>query len=236
MYSQKHPVFAVDYDFIPESVCKLTICSEAWQVCGFILRNTLMNSSSSFGGSYMMKPTPILHSTRLKLRFFEPSDAPVVDLLLGDSDASTAIMPQPYDDGPGVVWVADHQSKYEEELINFAITLKSTAVLIGGIGLRINPSFDRAELGYWIGKPFWGQGYCTEAARTILLYSFTTLNLNRVFSSHDLDNLASGKVLEKIGMKKEGVARQHYKAQDKYTDSVEYGILRSEFNFSNLLI
>lgn len=185
----------------------------------------------------MVKPTSILLSTRLKLRFFETSDAPVVDLLLGDCDidASTASKLQSYDDGPGVVWVADHQSKYEEELINFAITLKSTDALIGGIGLRINPSFDRAELGYWIGEPFWGQGYCTEAARAILLYSFTTLNLNRVFSSHDWDNLASGKVLEKIGMKKEGVARQHYKIQDKYTDSVEYGILRSEFNIGNLL-
>lgn len=179
-----------------------------------------------------MKPTPILNTARLKLRFFEMSDASAVFRLVKERDiaATTTNIPHPYLEGMAEEWICTHREKYEEgELINFAITLTSSHELVGAIGLMINQDFDNAELGYWIGKPYWGQGYCTEAARAVLQYSFTDLNLNRVYAFHYLVNPASGKVMEKIGMKKEGVARQQIKKWGVYHDSVSYGILRSEF-------
>jgi ribosomal-protein-alanine N-acetyltransferase len=179
-----------------------------------------------------MKKQIAIDTSRLQLRFFQMSDAPVVFRLVGDRDiaATTTNIPHPYKEGMAEEWISTHQTKYEEdELINFAITLASTKELIGAIGLMINRDFDRAELGYWVGKPYWGQGYCTEAARAVLHFSFTDLNLNRVYANHYLTNPASGKVMEKIGMKKEGIARQHIKKWGVFHDSVGYGILRSEY-------
>jgi len=62
----------------------------------------------------------------------------------------------------------------------------------------------RAELGYWIGVPYWGKGYATEAARSVVNYGFSTLELHRIFASHVPANPASGRVLTKIGMRHEG--------------------------------
>lgn len=179
-----------------------------------------------------MKTKPILNSERLSLRFFEMTDASAVFRLVRERDiaATTTNIPHPYLEGMAEEWIGTHQTKFEDgELINFAITLTSTKELVGAIGLMVNRDFDSAELGYWIGKPYWGKGYCTEAARAVLHYSFNDLNLNRVYAFHYLINPASGKVMEKIGMKKEGIARQHIKKWGVYHDSVGYGILRSEF-------
>ena len=70
------------------------------------------------------------------------------------------------------------------ELVNFAITLRSGKSFIGAIGLRINQTDDNAELGYWIGKPYWNLGYATEAAEAVVRYSFEVLGLNRIHARH----------------------------------------------------
>jgi ribosomal-protein-alanine N-acetyltransferase len=102
-------------------------------------------------------------------------------------------------------WISTHQEKFERgELVNFAIVLRNDDMLIGAIGLVINQQHENAELGYWIGKPYWGNGYCTEAAKAVLHYGFTVLGLNRIYASHMSRNPASGRVMEKIGMKYEG--------------------------------
>jgi [ribosomal protein S5]-alanine N-acetyltransferase len=84
-------------------------------------------------------------------------------------------------------------------------------------------------LGYWIGKPYWGRGFCTEAARAVLRYAFTELGLNRVHAYHFHHNPASGRVLQKIGMTHEGLLRQHVKKWGQFIDNELYSILRSEF-------
>ena len=179
-----------------------------------------------------MRQEPVLQTSRLKLRFFELSDAPAVHRLVGDRAIAetTSNIPHPYEKGMAEQWISTHHEKYEDdELINFAITLQSSGELVGAIGLLINREFDRGELGYWIGKPFWGHGYCTEAAQAVLKYSFNEMNLNRIYANHFLENPASGNVMKKIGMKQEGLSRQHIKKWGKYHDQVEYGILRKEW-------
>jgi RimJ/RimL family protein N-acetyltransferase len=114
--------------------------------------------------------------------------------------------------------------------VQFAITHREKGFLIGGIGLNnINKEHENAELGYWIGKPYWGKGYCTEAARTVLKYGFEVMRLNRIHANHYTRNPASGRVMQKIGMKHEGHLRQHVKKWGKFEDSEVYGILRSEY-------
>jgi RimJ/RimL family protein N-acetyltransferase len=96
------------------------------------------------------------------------------------------------------------------------------------MGIEINRPHDAGELGYWIGKPYWNQGYCTEAAKAVLRYVFSALELNRVGAIHFTRNPASGRVMQKIGMRYEGERRQALKRWGEYVDIACYGILRED--------
>ena len=106
---------------------------------------------------------------------------------------------------------------------------RKSGALVGAIGLDIRRAHDSAELGYWVGAEFWNRGYCTEAALAILDYGFERLQLNRVHAAHLERNPASGRVLLKLGMQREGELRQHLKKLERYEDLVLYGILREEW-------
>jgi len=180
-----------------------------------------------------MTEQPYLQTDRLILRPFSLDDAPTVQKLAGDKDiASTTLnIPHPYEDGMAEQWISTHKERFVKgELSNFAITLRSGGGLIGAVGLVINLLHERAELGYWIGKPYWNKGYCTEAAREVLRYGFEQLKLNRIHASFFTKNQSSGRVMEKIGMKYEGCFRQHVIKWGVFEDLKEYSILRSEYN------
>jgi RimJ/RimL family protein N-acetyltransferase len=156
-----------------------------------------------------------------------------VKLLAGDRDiaAMTLNVPHPYEDGMAEKWIGSHQERFEKgEEVVFAITLKASGELIGAIGLILKPDHEKAELGYWIGKPYLGHGYCPEAAHAALRYAFTEGGLNRVHAYHFHHNPASGRVMQKLGMKHEGRLRQHVKKWGQFVDNELYSILRSEFD------
>jgi len=174
---------------------------------------------------------PILNTARLVLRRFTLADAPDVQRLAGDRDIarSTATIPHPYEDGMAEQWIGSHEQRLSSgEAAVFAITLRSGGALIGAIGLEINQEHDRAELGYWIGKPYWGQSYCTEAARAVARFAFEGLNLNRVHAMHFSRNPASGRVMQKIGMRHEGSLRQHIRKSGEYEDVELYATLKDD--------
>jgi ribosomal-protein-alanine N-acetyltransferase len=149
-----------------------------------------------------MAQMPKLLTERLLLRPFTLDDAPIVQQLAGDREiASTTLnIPHPYEDGMAEEWISTHQER-----------------------------FDRGELANWIGKPFWGEGYCTEAAEAVLDYGFSVLGLNRIYAHHLSRNPASGRVMEKIGMRYEGCLRGHVKKWDVFEDIKVYAIMRSEY-------
>lgn len=178
-----------------------------------------------------MVERPTLETERLILRPFVMTDAPEVQQLAGDREiASTTLnIPHPYEDGMAEQWIATHQERFESgDLVNFAIVLKQGNRLIGAIGLNITPAHSRAELGYWIGKEYWGKGYATEAAAAVLRYGFDVLGLHRIFARHLTRNPASGRVMQKIGMQYEGRMRGHLKKWDAFEDIETYGILQGE--------
>ncbi|HEY32229.1 MAG TPA: GNAT family N-acetyltransferase [Dehalococcoidia bacterium] len=178
------------------------------------------------------KKRPKIETERLRLRPFTLDDAPEVQRLVGDRDiASTTItIPHPYEDGMAEQWISTHQERFDKgEAVPFAITHGKQGYLIGSIGLHIAKEFDRADLGYWIGKPYWNQGYCTEAAQAVIQYGFEVLGLNRITANHITRNPASGRVMQKLGMKHEGYLRQHSKKWGNYDDVEVYRILRSEY-------
>jgi RimJ/RimL family protein N-acetyltransferase len=111
----------------------------------------------------------------------------------------------------------------------FAITLAGTGEVCGVIGLRVEPEHRRAELGFWLGVPYWGRGYCTEAAQAVVAFGFEVLKLNRIYAGHFKGNTASQRVMLKLGMRHEGCFRQHILKWDRFVDLENYALLASEF-------
>ncbi len=175
---------------------------------------------------------PNLTTKRLVLRPFALADAPRVQALAGAPEvaATTANIPHPYRDGMAEQWITTHAAMFAEGRgVTFAITQTATSVLIGAVGLVVDPRHEHAELGYWLGTRYWNQGYGTEAAAAIVIYGFRACKLHRVFSSHVTRNPASGRIMQKIGMSYEGCFRQHFCKWGVFEDIAYYGILRDEW-------
>jgi len=185
-----------------------------------------------------MITAPILHTERLILRSFTLEDAPEVQRLAGDKDiaATTCAIPHPYEDGMAEEWISTHAADFENGTgISLAIILKENdkrtkPVLIGAINISIDKIEKIGELGYWIGKPYWNNGYCTEAASVILSYAFDVIKLRSIHAFHIGRNLASGRVLKKIGMKFEECFEKQVEKWGVLEDLVKYNIKNKAFN------
>lgn len=179
-----------------------------------------------------MKKLPTLNTPRLIIRPFKMEDAPIVAYLANDKDIATNTenLPYPYEEHMARHWIANHEELFEEgSLLNLAVVLRKGNKLLGAIGFDLDLKNDNAELGYWLGRPYWGFGYATEAAKRMLHYGFTELKFHRIHSCHLTLNPVSGRVLQKIGMIHEGHLREQIKKWGKYEDLEKYGILRREF-------
>jgi RimJ/RimL family protein N-acetyltransferase len=174
---------------------------------------------------------PTLETARLKLRPYAEADIAELLPLIGTREvaATTLRIAHPYteQDARDFLKLAEEPGR-----LWLAATLRSDGRQIGGIGLRVDEQHQHAELGYWLGAPYWGQGYATAAAREMLRYGFEDLKLHRIFASHFKHNPASGKILRKLGMRHEGCQREHLRKWDEFVDSELYGILRREWNIS----
>ena len=168
----------------------------------------------------------MITTRRLTLRPFTDADAPAVQRLAGAREVAlnTLLIPHPYPDGAAESWIASHGQGGE---LVFAI---DDGQLVGAMGLIIDRLHDRAEIGYWIGVPFWGRGYATEAAAAVVRCGFEEHRVNRIFAQVFRRNPASARVLQKVGMRYEGTLRQHVKKWDEYVDVDSYGILRGDWN------
>src|SRR5690606_18362113 len=100
--------------------------------------------------------------------------------------------------GKGVVWAIVDRA---------ADAAAAEGALIGAVGLNLTGAHRRAELGYWIAKSRWGQGIATEASRAVVAYGFDALGLQRIDARHFPENPASGAVMRKLGMQREGRLR-----------------------------
>lgn len=171
---------------------------------------------------------PTLESSRLRLRPFSLADASDVQRLAGAREvaATTITVPHPYEDGLAEQWIATHGPAFVEgKSLTLAVTELESGALVGAVGLALTPQDHRAELGYWIGVPYWGRGYATEAARTMVQHGIRGLGLHRIVARHMAHNLASGRVMQKIGMTREGVLREHVFKWGRYVDLVVYAVL-----------
>ncbi|GAK40585.1 hypothetical protein TCA2_3075 [Paenibacillus sp. TCA20] len=155
-----------------------------------------------------------------------------MEALLTEKDiASTTLnIPYPYPAGTAEAFIVRRQAiQSKGDGYSFAVLDALTTEFMGVVGLQVNRNHNHAELAYWIGKPFWGQGYGTEAAQCVLQFAFYDLQLNRVWAAALVRNPASSTVMRKIGMKLEGTFPQHVMKWGQYEDLEYYGILASEY-------
>jgi ribosomal-protein-alanine N-acetyltransferase len=176
-------------------------------------------------------PQPTLETERLTLRPFVEADAGDVERLAGAREIAegTLAIPHPYPKGGGAMWIGTHADGWASgKQANFAIVERATGALVGAIGVVVVPEHAHAELGYWIGVESWNRGYATEAARATLTFAFESLGLHRIEARHFMRNPASGRVMQKIGMRLEGVNRGAVRRFGRFEDLAVYGILATD--------
>ncbi len=178
-----------------------------------------------------------LRTKRLVLRQFCSSDAQRLHYLANDKQVANGAhyMPYPFLASAAEEWLVKHKELVREgRAAVFAICQRSptesneSPELIGTVGLAIVEVDQRAEIGYWLGREYWGNGFCTEAVVAVVEYGFEDLGLHRIFAHHISRNVASARVLEKAGFSKEGVFRQHARKWGVFEDTVCYGMLCSD--------
>lgn len=169
---------------------------------------------------------------RLTLRPFNHTDAAAVQVLAGNYEVAktTLSLPHPYPDGAAEIWIDFRRDAARQgHGYTFAITNKDNNLLLGAISLNLSSEHRRAELGYWLGPPYWGNGYTTEAAARILQFGFDELKLNKIYAAAMIKNPASASVMIKIGMKHEGIFRQHVLKWGQPEDITYYGLTRDDY-------
>ena len=111
----------------------------------------------------------------------------------------TANIPHPYLDGMAEQWIGRHATWYiKREAAAWAITLRTSGKLVGTVSIT-QILQNKGNLGYWIGVPYWGNGYCTEAVKEIINFAFASDYLDQIYARHLPENNTSGKVIQKSG-------------------------------------
>lgn len=179
-----------------------------------------------------MRSLPTLETERLVLRPLSPEDGPVVQELGGDRRvAEMTLLPHPFGRDEVERWIGGRMERAEEgKSVPFSVVLRQSEETIGHAGLVLDRENEKAELYYWLGVSYWGRGYATELARELVRYAFEDLWLGRVYADHFARNPVSGRVLEKVGMVREGCLRRDFKKWDRFEDLVLYGILHEEWS------
>lgn len=145
---------------------------------------------------------------------------------------TTLSIPHPYLEADADWWIQkriEHTKKVGKETC-FAIR-DAKGELIGGVGAdSLDPgTTHKAEIGYWLAKPFWGQGIMTDAVRAYVSYAFGELQLERLTAHTFESNVASARVLEKNGFQLEGRLRKHLSKDGELIDARFYGLLKEDF-------
>ena len=177
--------------------------------------------------------TKQISTDRLLLRKFKIDDADdMFKNWANDSEVTRFLTWEPHQDVEITrnileEWVNEYKNN---DVYHWAIELKEIGQVIGDIVARLDEKNSSCEIGYCISKRYWGQGIMTESLRTVIDYLFSEIGFNRISATHDTDNIGSGKVMIKSGMKYEGTLRQARVRNDgEFFDLALYAILRREW-------
>lgn len=175
--------------------------------------------------------TQQIQTKRLCLRRFAAGDAPAVYAHYGsDPQVNRYVSWAPGRTPAGAdTFVKTHLARYDTDPAFYGWAIALAGKVIGSIGLfNVNDAAQSAELGYSIGSTWWGKGLATEAASAVLTYAFNEVGFRRIFATYHVDNAASGRVLQKIGMHREGMIKDGQgDADGRCSDLILYGVLNA---------
>jgi RimJ/RimL family protein N-acetyltransferase len=162
------------------------------------------------------QPTDNIRTPRLRLRSLQASDAEAIARFAGDWDVArmTARIPHPYTVDDALAFIAERGDE-----LRYAVVLEAT--LVGCIGARATES-GQFEIGYWIGKPYWGRGIATEAASALIRELQSKWPERAIVAGHASDNPASQRVLEKLGFRRTGQGRRWSVAREQELTCILY--------------
>ena len=173
----------------------------------------------------------IVVNNQIHLSEFRPSDKSALIEVLNDQDIydRTFRIPYPYTDADAEAFLARVAKANEQQgqAAHFAIRTGDDA-LIGGCGLNdfeVGKSH-RAEVGYWLAKPFWGRGIMTAVVQRVCQHALEKFGLVKITAHVVTHNPASARVLEKCGFVQEGLLRKHFLKDGKFIDVKLFGLLR----------
>jgi len=155
-----------------------------------------------------------IETERLLLDRFRLSDAAMISRLAGDPDVAryAARIPCPYPEDVASRWIAGTLNGFTSgESFVFALRRRDDGALVGAAGLQ--PENGAAEVGYWLGRRYWRQGYATEAVRRLVAFAFDTLGVSRVVAKVHVDNHRSVRVLERAGLRLDGSGHMAFPAR-----------------------
>ncbi len=174
-----------------------------------------------------------LKTERLLLREFEQTDIPILyhfnlapEVQRFESDTLVTEY-QFYQIMQGVI---AEQAAQPRLSYYFALIQREDNQLIGSCYVTVQPE-QQGEIGYLVGVDYWGQGYATEAARQIIEFGFGKLQLHRIYAEALNENRASIQVLEKVGMRREGVLRENKWFKNRWWDTCIYAVLTNEWKY-----
>ncbi len=178
----------------------------------------------------------VFETERLYAREFAPGDADAVFVYAGNVNNTGFLpfSPEPYDEV--VKFIESRlasQIERPRKLYDLAVCLKDTDELIGSCGLILSDDLKQGELGYCFNMKYWHMGYATELAKGFLRFGFLGLELHRIFARCDDKNAASYRVMERIGMRREGhFIKDMYSrvfGRESWRSHYLYAILQKEY-------
>lgn len=175
---------------------------------------------------------PMLETSRLRLRQHMPEDAQPIARLIDNWNVVRWLsqVPFPYTHADAVKWIDQcHRTWAEGREYQYVIVRRDDDRAIGHIGLTLERDSRSAEFGYWLGQPYWGQGFGGEAAMAVLGVGFRSLELDRISASSIADNHGSLQVLRKAGFVEVGRCRKAFQPQGRQLDVPVLALDRGRF-------
>jgi [ribosomal protein S5]-alanine N-acetyltransferase len=176
-----------------------------------------------------LETVPVLQTQRLVLRELQPGDAEALFLFYSDEEVMR------YYDAPmtGLEQVqrsiAAHRRRFENnEGIRWGITIKGAKNIVGNCGFYRDNYSQYAILSYVLARPYWGKGLMTEALQAIIAFGFDHYQRHRIEAHVAIPNLASLRVLQKLGFKKEGFLRQRFYENRQFHDEWVLALLKND--------
>jgi RimJ/RimL family protein N-acetyltransferase len=189
-----------------------------------------------FSANTMDWQLPQIKTNRLLLRWIAADDVDDFFAIYSNPEVMRYWSMPPLPDRNAASKLIDeiHESFERREILKWGIALRSGDTLVGSVTLfHLDFTHHRAEIGYALGRPYWGKGYMQETLKAVLTYAFEVLNFHRIEADVDPRNAASIRTVARLGFQREGYLRERWQVNGEIQDALFYGLIRPDWETAN---